>query len=442
MAKKTLLPFVLPVAAFSTTILVGAIMLYDFSSTGTMSWIDALFTATSAVCVTGLTVLDPAASLTEGGQTTLLALIQLGGLGIMTYSSLALYLVRRRVTLTDRLAVGQALLHNTSFDLGRFLLRLATMTFSIEIIGAILLYFFGDDRFTVFSAIFHAVSAFCNAGFSLFPDNMMSMVTNTGVNFTIMMLIILGGLGFSVLDELHLWFRQGRKGKISFVTKIILSTSAMLIIGGTIVLFISRISSPNEDPFTTNLLTSLFQSVTARTAGFNTVNMSEMTNLYLLFMIFLMIIGGAPGSCAGGIKVTTFRALGAFMLAQVRGREQVVIGNRALDSKTINKVVTLVFIATIIVGLATVALNLTEGGNYSHTQLRGQFLEIFFEVVSAFGTVGLSMGLTAKLTTAGKCIIIALMFIGRIGPIWLLTTLQQFHSNVRYKVPETDLPIG
>lgn len=442
MAKKTLLPFVLPVAAFSTAIIVGAMLLYDFSSTGTMSWIDALFTATSAVCVTGLTVLDPASSLTDGGQTTLLALIQLGGLGIMTYSSLALYLVRKRVTLTDRLAVGQALLHNSSFELGRFLLRLAAMTFTIEIAGAILLYFFGDGRFTVFSAIFHAISAFCNAGFSLFPDNMMSMKTNTGVNFTIMILIILGGLGFAVLDELHLWFRQGRKHKISFITKIILSTSAMLIIGGTLALFVSRISSPNGESLTSNLLTSLFQSVTARTAGFNTVNMAEMTNLYLLFMIFLMIIGGAPGSCAGGIKVTTFRALGAFMLAQVRGREQVIIGNRALDSKTINKVVTLVFIATIIVSLATVALHLTEGGNFSHTQLRGQFLEIFFEVISAFGTVGLSMGLTAELTTAGKCIIIALMFIGRIGPIWLLTTLQQFHSNVRYKVPETDLPIG
>ncbi|MEZ0576621.1 TrkH family potassium uptake protein [Halodesulfovibrio aestuarii] len=442
MAKKTLLPFVLPVAAFGTTIIVGAMLLYEFSSTGTMSWIDALFTATSAVCVTGLTVIDPASSLTDGGQTTLLALIQLGGLGIMTYSSLALYLLRRRVTLTDRLAVGQALLHNTSFDLGRFLLRLAAMTFTIEIVGTILLYFFGDGRFTVFSAIFHAISAFCNAGFSLFPDNMMSMTTNVGVNFTIMILIILGGLGFSVLDELHLWFRQKRKHKLSFITKIILSTSAMLIVVGTIALFISRISSPNGESFTTNLLTSLFQSVTARTAGFNTVNMAEMTNLYLLFMIFLMLIGGAPGSCAGGIKVTTFRALGAFMLAQARGQEQVVIGNKSLDSKTINKVVTLVFMVTIIVCLATVALNLTEGGNFSHTQLRGQFLEIFFEVVSAFGTVGLSMGLTAKLTTAGKCIIIALMFVGRIGPIWLLTTLQQFHSKVRYKVPETDLPIG
>ncbi|SIO30051.1 TrkH family potassium uptake protein [Halodesulfovibrio marinisediminis] len=442
MAKKTLLPFVLPVAAFSTAITVGTVLLYNFSSTGTMSWIDALFTATSAVCVTGLTVLDPASSLTHGGQLTLLTLIQLGGLGIMTYSSLALFLLRRRVTLTDRLAVGQALLHNSSFDLGRFLLRLAGMTFIIEIVGASLLFYFGNGQFTVFSAFFHSISAFCNAGFSLFPDSLMGMATNLGVNVTIMMLIILGGLGFAVLDELTLWFRNGRNQKFSFVTKIILSTTTALIIIGTVVLFISRISSPNTDSLTTNLITSLFQSVTARTAGFNTVNMAEMTNLYLLFMIFLMIIGGAPGSCAGGIKVTTFRALGAFMMAQVRGREQVVIGNKALDSKTINKVVTLVFVATLIIGFATVALNLTEGGNYSHTQLRGQFLEIFFEVVSAFGTVGLSLGLTAKLTTAGKCIVIALMFVGRIGPIWLLTTLQQFHSHIRYKVPETDLPIG
>lgn len=442
MAKKTLLPFVLPVAAFGTTIVIGAILLYEFSATGAMSWIDALFTATSAVCVTGLSVLDPASSLTDGGQITLLTLIQLGGLGIMTYSSLALFLLRRRVTLTDRLAVGQALLHNTSFDLGRFLLRLAAMTFTIEIAGAISLYFFGDGRFTVFSSIFHAISAFCNAGFSLFPDSLMSMATNTGVNLTIMLLIILGGLGFAVLDEIALWIRQGRRKQLSFITKIILSTSAILIVGGTAALFVSRISYAPDESFVTTLLTSLFQSVSARTAGFNTVNMAEMTNLYLLFMIFLMVIGGAPGSCAGGIKVTTFRALCAFMMAQVRGREQVAIGNKALDSKTINKVVTLVFGVTMIIALATIALNLTEGGNLSHSELRGQFLEIFFEVISAFGTVGLSLGLTAKLTTAGKCIIIALMFIGRIGPIWLLTMLQQFQSNIRYRIPETDIPIG
>lgn len=441
MTKKTLLPFILPVAAFITAIIAGAALLHNFS-VSTVSWVDALFTATSAVCVTGLSVVDPASALTSEGQTALLVLIQLGGLGIMTYSSLALYLLRRRVTLTDRLAVGQALLHNTSFDLGRFLLRLVAMTCTIEIVGAILLYFFADGRFTVFSAIFHAVSAFCNAGFSLFPDSLLSMATNTGVNFTIMLLIILGGLGFAVLDEIHLWLRQGRTRRLTFITKVILSTSAVLIFGGALALFVSRISYLPEEPLSTSLLTSLFQSVSARTAGFSTVDMSEMTNLYLLFMIFLMVTGGAPGSCAGGIKVTTFRALGAFMLAQVRGREQVVIDNKALDAKTINKVVSLIFIATIIICLATVALNLTEGGNLSHGELRGQFLEIFFEVVSAFGTVGLSMGLTAKLTTAGKCVLTILMFIGRIGPIWLLTTLQQFHSNLRYKVPETDLPIG
>ncbi|MCG8530198.1 MAG: potassium transporter TrkH [Desulfovibrionales bacterium] len=442
MAKKTFTPFVLPVAAFGVTILIGTVLLHASTKTGAVHWIDALFTATSAVCVTGLAVFDPGTTLTPAGQYTLLGLIQLGGLGIMTYSSLAFYLLRKRVTLTDRLAVGQALMHNTAFDLGRFLQRLITMTLVIECSGAALLYLWGDGRFGMFSSLFHAVSAFCNAGFALFPDSLTGFQSDIGINSIIMILIILGGLGFAVLDEIMLWFRQGRRRKLSFITKIILSTTAMLIVGGAAALFIARISSSPDEPFGLTVITSIFQAVTTRTAGFNTLNIGEMTNLSLLFMIFLMIIGGAPGSCAGGIKVTTFRALIAFIVAQIRGREQIVIGNKALDSKTINKVVTLAFISTIIVFGAVVALNLTEGGNFAHTELRGQFLEIVFEVVSAFATVGLSMGLTAKLTTAGKIIIIALMFIGRIGPIWLLTTLQQIHSDVRYRVPETDLPIG
>lgn len=442
MAKKTFIPFILPVAAFGTTILMGMILLHEFSSTGELSWIDALFTATSAVCVTGLSVVDVGTGLTKDGQIVLLGLIQLGGLGIMTYSSLAFYLLRRRVTLTDRLAVGQALLHNTSFDLGRFLQRLITMTLTIELTGALLLYALGDEHFDAYTSLFHSISAFCNAGFSLFSDNLMSLGASVSVQVVFMVLVILGGLGFAVLDEGFLWFRQGRKRKLSYSTKLVLSTSLILVFGGGAVLFISSISVPSSESLSTTFWASIFQSVSARTAGFNTVNIGEMTNLSLIFMLFLMFIGGAPGSCAGGIKVTTFRALLGFTMAQIRGREQVVVQNKALSAKTINKVITLGFLSTLIITLAIVVLNFTEGGNLAHSQLRGQFLEIVFEVVSAFGTVGLSMGLTAKLTTAGKCIIIALMFIGRIGPIWLLMTLQQLHTDVRYRLPEADIPIG
>ncbi len=366
----------------------------------------------------------------------------------MSFTSLAVYLWKKRVSLNDRIAVGQSLLNDANFHLGSFLVQIVVVTTVIEFAGATLLYIAAPTKFPPFSALFHAVSAFCNAGFSLYSDSLMSVTGNWTVNFTIMALIILGGLGFSVIVEgknfLGSFFmRQQRKKRLSWHFKIVVRTSMFLIIIGAVyiyfsefVLFKSYLKTPEA------ILASLFQSVTCRTAGFNTLNIGDMTNASLIFMIFLMLVGGSPGSCAGGVKVTTFRVLWAFIRSHIRGSKQVVIGNYAVDNDTINKSLILVFFTLVLIFVSVILLDFSEGGGVPHAQVRGQFLELLFEAVSAFGTVGLSTGLTAQLSPFGKSIIILLMFIGRLGPLVLLSAIQSFQSNILYLRPEEKLSIG
>ena len=448
--NKLFAPISLPIIFFIAAIIAGTILLHgSFSNQSTeISWIDAFFTATSAVCVTGLTVVDTGNIFTQTGQTILLFLIQLGGLGIMTFSSLAFYLVKKKVSLTDRITVGQNLLYDSKFHLGKFLVQLIAVTLSIEVIGALILIVLEPYNFSPFSALFHSISAFCNAGFSLYSDSLTRFKGDWPVNLTFMALIILGGVGFAVIVEGKsiLWSllkRKGRGIKSSWHFGIVIKTSLFLVgIGWLYLYFAEFISYKKYLPFHEAALTSLFQSVTCRTAGFNTLDISSMTNASLVFMIFLMFVGGAPGSCAGGIKVTTFRALSGFIWNQIKGREQVVIGSYAVDKESINKSLTLLFFSLVIIFGCVIALDFTEGGDIPHTQARGYFLEILFEAVSAFGTVGLSAGLTAKLSPIGKIIVIFLMFVGRLGPLVLLGSLQSFRTKLVYSRPEEKLSIG
>ncbi|OBQ52410.1 TrkH family potassium uptake protein [Halodesulfovibrio spirochaetisodalis] len=443
MAKRSYLPFVLPLLVFVMTILIGTVLLHETSADGKLSWIDAMFTATSALCVTGLGVVSWETGFSREGHWIILCLMQLGGLGVMTYSTLAFYLWRKKVSLTDRLAVGAALLHDNTFHLGMFLQRLLVIVLGLETVGAVLLYVLGNGRFSPFTAVFHAVSAFCNAGISLFPDSLMQFRTDTGITCIFMGLILAGALGFSVLDEGFLWLRGYRRKRMRYSVRIVLETSFWLVLGGAVALYgVNLIVVASGEEISTSFLTSLFFSVSARTTGFSTIRLEEMTNMSLLILLFLMFVGGAPGSCAGGIKVTTFRGFLAFLAAQFRGREQVVMNGRALGQKTIHKVLMLVSGSVLLIFLATFALTLTEGKNLSQFEVRGQLVEIFFEVVSAFTTVGLSVGFTAKLTTAGKGIIMFIMFVGRVGPVWVLTAMHNIRSDVRYQVPEVDLPVG
>jgi len=448
--KKILTPISLPVLFFAAAILLGAALLHaPFSGGGRqVSFLDALFTSTSAVCVTGLAVVDTGTAYSRVGHTIIMLLIQGGGLGIMTFSTLALYLWKKRVSMTDKIAVGQSILNNANFHLGKFLTKVFAVTFLIELCGAAILFLSDPQGFPLFSALFHAVSAFCNAGFSLKADNLMRWQASWPVNLTIMAMIVFGGLGFSVIIEsASFFFSRLRRKKAAWndewYNSLVLRTSLFLIAAGAVYLYCSEfVFCKPYLPLNQAVLASLFQSVTCRTAGFNTLNIAAMTDASLLFMILLMFIGGAPGSCAGGIKVTTFRVLHSFIMAQIRGRHQVVLGKYAVDSESVNSALTLLFFSVAIVFFSVIALSFTEGGGLSHQQTQGRFLEILFEAVSAFGTVGLSADLTPKLSPGGKVIIIFLMFIGRLGPLVLLSSVQSFGTKLLYSRPEEKLSIG
>ncbi|GAB6887455.1 potassium transporter TrkG [Desulfothermus okinawensis JCM 13304] len=420
----------------------------DFSvRNGHIAWIDALFTATSATCVTGLVVVDTGTFYTRIGQTIILSLIQIGGLGIMTITSLIFYLWSRRISLTDRIAVGQGLLHDPTFSLGSFLIRVVVMTFSIEGIGSVLLYLHLKGKMEYFSALFHSISAFCNAGFSLYSDSLMQFKGDIGVNLVIMSLIILGGLGFSVLQELYSYIPirlKGKRMRLSWHTRVVISTTIFLIFGGALFIFLAEYFSHNlPSSYVERILLPLFQSVTCRTAGFNTADISHLTNVSLFIMVMLMFIGGAPGSCAGGIKVTTFRTIAAYAKSQIfiKGK-QAVIGNFAVKEEDLNKAIVLFIFSTGLILIAVMLLNISEGGDVSHVYARGLFLDVLFEVTSAFGTVGLSTGLTSHLSFLGKLIIICLMFIGRLGPILFLSFVQHIQDEPRFSWPEENLLIG
>jgi len=444
MKKNLFSPFALPVYFFALTIILGAFFLRQpFSlKSQSISWVDAFFTATSATCVTGLVVVDTGSFFSLFGQWVILILIQLGGLGIMTYTSLVFYLWKKKISLTDRIAIGESLLHDRSFSLGHFLIKMIKFVFLIELLGALCLYLVDAKSFSPFSAMFHSVSAFCNAGFALFKNSLIPWQGDWAVNLIFMALIILGGLGFGVILEVWEKLTGLRQKKLSWHAKVVLTTTLFLIIGGTILIGLAESVASNQFDFAHTLLTSLFQSVTCRTAGFNTLPIEQMTNLSLLFMIFLMFIGGSPGSCAGGIKTTTFRTLVAFSWSNIIGRKQTVIERCAVDEKSLNKAFTLIIFALVIVFTSTAVLLSTEGGDVAHHLSKGLFLEVLFEVVSAFGTVGLSVGLTPKLSTPGKIVVILLMFVGRLGPILFLSFVQSWQTKERFRWPENSLLIG
>jgi trk system potassium uptake protein TrkH len=450
--KLSYSPLLLPIIFFSLFIVVGALLLLgsEVDRAKPLSWTDAFFTATSALCVTGLAVVDTGSYFTRFGQLIILFLIQIGGLGIMTFTSLAFYLWRQRVSFTDRIAVGQSLLHDPKFHLGKFLIQLVAWTFFTEFLGAGLLFFLAPDKFSPFSALFHAVSAFCNAGFSLFASSLMEWQGHWRINLVFIGLIFLGGIGFSVLVELQAYgtqlFKPKRgktRQKLSWHSKIVIQTSMLLVVFGWVGIYLAEYVGFSRMMVADDaVLTSLFQSVTCRTAGFNTLDIAHMTNVSLVIMLFLMFIGGAPGSCAGGLKVTTFRVLLAVIISQLRGRRQASIGQFGISEDIIKRSLMLFVFAGGIIFVATLLLDITEGGDLPHYQVRGQFLEILFETVSAFGTVGLSTGLTGKLTATGKWIIIALMFVGRLGPFLFIAAIQSWQQDQHYSLPEENIIIG
>ncbi len=447
MKMRFITPLALPLYGFSGAVFLGAFLLWLPISWNNdpVRFIDALFTSTSAVCVTGLATVDISASFNRTGQTIIMCLVQLGGLGIITYSSLFMFLWRKRVSLTDRLSVGRALLHDPSFDLGRFMLILLAVTISLETLGLIAI-LFSAPELPFFSALFLAVSGFCNAGFALLPDNLMAYRNNTGINLTVAGLITCGGIGFAVIEDL-LWLIRckalGIKYRLALYSRVIISVSLLLTFGGAAGIFIlESLAGHDYGGLKANLLAAFFQSVSCRTAGFNTVPIAHMGTAALTFMILLMFIGGSPGSCAGGIKTTTARVLASFVKNRFLSRHQVSLGHRAASTATVNNAITLLIFALLTIGGAVFILLIAESPTNGKGLGHDLFLAVLFEVTSAFGTVGLSMDFTPTLSVVGKCVIICVMFIGRVGPLWVLAALHQWQRDTAYDLPETDLPIG
>jgi len=426
------------VISFSSTILLGTILLTFPSATtdgNGASFLDALFTATSATCVTGLIVQDTPVYFSTFGQVVILGLIQLGGLGIMTYSAFVAILFGR-FSLGQRKMVQEML--EEEQNIYNMIFYIFKMTMIIEFFGALLLFFRFNFHFThigqaIYQSVFHSISAFCNAGFSLFSDSLTQFIDDPVINIVIITLIVLGGFGFLVIFELSAYLRKKRKN-LAPHTKLVLIVSLGLILGGFLLFFFLEFDGVLlESPMLSKLWASFFQSVTTRTAGFNTIAIGSLKEVTLTLMIILMFIGASPGSTGGGIKTSTFAVLLLSIKSLIKGEEDIVVFKRTIPSSSIRKALALLVSAIALVSVVFLILLNTEKMGY---------VSLLFEAVSAFGTVGLSTGITPDLSHPGKLLIILLMFLGRIGPLTLGLALTKEIIKGKVEYPSARIMIG
>lgn len=424
------------VAGFFTAVVVGTMLLMlpvARQGPGGATWLDALFTATSSVCVTGLITVDTPTYWTPFGQVVILGLIQIGGFGVMSFSALLGIVLARRLGLRAKLQVAKETKSTGVGHVGRVLIGVLKIGLLTEAITALLLalrfffgYGYGPGR-AVWEGIFHAVSAFNNAGFALYTDNLMGFVGDPWICLPIAAAVITGGLGFPVLFELRRHYR--RPAHWSMHTKIVLSGSATLLVAGT--MFFTLVEWTNRATLGDlssgqRLLAAFFQSVVSRTAGFNSIDISQMHPVSWMGADILMFIGGGPAGTAGGLKITTFAVLFFILWTEIRGGAAVNIFGKRLSRSVHRQAITVVLLALALIVIATMALMfLSDFGQE----------RLLFEAVSAFGTVGLSTGITAGLPPAGQLILVALMFIGRLGPVTLASALA-----LRSRVPHYEYP--
>ena len=414
------------VLSFASVIITGAFALWlPFSVSGDrLSFVDALFTSASAVCVTGLTVIDIGKDLSTAGQIVTLVLLQCGGLGIITFSVVLFGLMGRGISFRGREICQANFLHTPRRDFFVVVKWVLLLTAIFESLGVAVLFlrFSWDYPWgrALYLAVYHAVSAFNNCGYSLFSDNFIGYQGDALVNLTVMILIVLGGIGFIVQYEVISRLR-GFEKRLSVHTKIVLMTTAVLIVSGAAFFYLFEMGHILRDkPVSTQVLVSLFQSITPRTCGFNTVDIGQLTNPTILMLIVLMFIGASPGSTGGGIKTTSFALLLMIIWGRLRGSEDVNIFNRTIPKEILTRTIAIIFASAFSVCLITsVLLLLSAGENLPPLESRHFFVEYLFETVSAFGTVGLSMGITPKMGDLQKIAITLMMFAGRVGPLTL-----------------------
>jgi trk system potassium uptake protein TrkH len=433
--------------SFITIILLGTILLtFPVSSENHQATniIDALFTATSATCVTGLIVKDTPQHWSTFGEIIILLLIQIGGLGIMTFSISIALVFGMKLGLREKKTMGEILEFPSVGDVGKIIRFIIKFTFIAELIGLTILFFrwlpyFGSAKKALYYSIFHSVSAFCNAGFSLFSTSLKDFVGDPIVNIVMMLLIIVGGVGFVVIFDL---FRKGSfikewrlsSPKLTVHTKLVIIMSVILIFAGFILFFIFEFDNTLiHQGIGGKLLASLFQSITPRTAGFNTVDISRLKDVTLFIIIFLMFIGASPGSTGGGIKTSTFSVLVLAVVNMIRGRENIEIFNATIRKNVVYKAITIVFVSAFIVSLGTGLLLITQ---------KDSLINLLFESTSAFGTVGLSTGVTFRLTGIGKVIVLIIIYIGRIGPLTLAYAVGRKAKKLKREYPKARVMVG
>lgn len=423
---------------YLVVIIIGTILLklpFATVSRDGLSLVDALFTATSATCVTGLIVMNTGAAFSMFGQLVILILIQIGGLGIMTMSTAVALLTGRKISLRQRLIIQEDLNQLRISGLLRLIQYILLVTFIIEGTGAVFLFtrFIQDYPLgrAIFLSVFHAVSAFNNAGFDLFGNSLEGFVGDPLVNLSVILLIILGGLGFAVLAELY-----DKRRVTSLHAKMVLSTTLILLLIGFAAFFFMEYH--NEGTMANlnigeKVMASLFLAVTPRTAGFNTIPTGALTQSTLLFIMVLMFIGASPGSTGGGIKTTTVSTLFSALWRTVRGKSDVELFRRRLDEDIIQKAFIILILSLILVLVTTFILSITEQIGLK---------DLLFETISAFGTVGLSTGVTTKLSGIGRILIVITMFIGRVGPLTMAVAMSERKKKAKFHFPKEKINVG
>ena len=434
--NKSFSPYMTILLSFMVVTILGGILLslpISMRYGKSVKLIDGFFIATSAICVTGLSSID--------GQMVILVLIQLGGLGVITFTSVIIIMISKKIGYYTKKIVQEDINIDTTFKIEEYVKKVILSVIVIEFIGTVILFFEFIKKFgflkAVYYSFFHSVSAFCNAGFSLFSDNLYGFKNSFIINMTIPLLIFLGGIGFSTILNCYNVLRKKEK-RLTSTTKLSIKISIFLVIIGMVAMFIleySNKSTIGNLSFGQKLEASFFQSVTTRTAGFNTISILGLKRSTSLLFVILMFIGASPGSTGGGIKTTTIGLIILGTLATLKNKDTIEYDKRSVSWRIYSKAITVLFISLIYTTICVFLLILFERNK--------NLLDLVFEVFSAFGTVGLSRNLTPSLADISKFILIVTMFVGRVGPLTIALALSK--SNLkkgRYTYPQENILIG
>ena len=459
-AKLSTNPAVVFLLSFLLLIVIGTLLLLlPNSTTEGISIIDALFTSTSAVCVTGLIVVDTATAFSTMGQTIILVLIQAGGIGILTFTSFFGLYLRTSASFQSQVMIGDLLNENKLSDIFKFVVRVIIFTLSIELIFASVIYFtidplmFDGSIHMIRFSVFHSISAFCNAGFSTMTEGMYTDFLRFNYPFVLIIsfLVVVGGLGFTIIFNFFkylkyrfsrivslIFFKKGlphRPRIININSRIVIITTTVLLVFGFIGFFLLEFNnSLNEHNLFGKIVTALFASVTPRTAGFNTIDMTILAPASIILYFLLMLIGGSPGSTAGGIKTTTVALSIMNVISIAKGKNRIEIYKREISVGSIRRAFAVISLSLLIVGLSVFLIQIIQPGLDT--------TKVIFECISAFSTVGLTLGITAQLVTASKAVIICTMFLGRIGTLTIIVALFRKVSSLSYRYPKESILIS